>query len=93
MQHLGRYTDWIKNLALPITLHSWPLNPVSDRLSINAPVGSSICYSQCRGKVMLRGEVIQNETVDVTQIVSWGLILVELVIGSKLKVHKLIIAR
>ncbi|MBK7220797.1 MAG: T9SS type A sorting domain-containing protein [Saprospiraceae bacterium] len=67
-------------------------NPVSDRLSINAPVGSSYVIRSVEGKVMLRGEVIQNETVDVTQIVS-GLYFVELVIGSKAEVHKLIIAR
>ncbi|HRG21929.1 MAG TPA: T9SS type A sorting domain-containing protein [Saprospiraceae bacterium] len=67
-------------------------NPVSDRLSIQAPVGSSYVVRSVEGKVMLSGAVIQNETIDVTQIVS-GLYFVELVIGSKSEVHKLIIAR
>ena len=41
---------------------------------------------------MVRGEVKQNESIDVTQIVS-GLYFVELMIGHKSEVHKLIIAR
>ncbi len=67
-------------------------NPVSDRLSIKAPEGSYFAIRSIEGKVMVRGEVKQNESIDVTQIVS-GLYFVELMIGHKSEVHKLIIAR